>query len=39
MGTHSSILAWKIPQTTEPDSYSAWNHKELDMTEHIQKKT
>ena len=31
MATHSSILAWKIPWTEEPDS--PWGHKELDTTE------
>ena len=24
MATHSSILAWKIPWTEEPGSYSPW---------------
>ena len=34
MATHSSILAWRIPWTLEPDLlYSPWSHKELDMTE------
>ena len=33
MATHSSILAWKIPWTKEPDRYSPWGHKELDTTE------
>ena len=33
MATHSSTLAWKIPWTEEPDSYSPWGHKESDMTE------
>ena len=33
MATHSSILAWKIPQTEEPGGlYSPRGHKELDMT-------
>ena len=27
-GTHSSILAWRVPWTEEP-----WGHKELDTTE------
>ena len=27
MATHSSILAWKIPWTEEPGSYSPWGHK------------
>ena len=29
--THSSILAWRIPQTEEPGRL--WGHKESDMTE------
>ena len=33
MATHSSILAWKIPQSEETDGYSPWGCKELDMTE------
>ena len=33
MATHSSILAWRIPWTEEPDGYSPWGNKELDMTE------
>ena len=32
METHSSILAWKIPQTEEPSG--PWGCKESDMTEH-----
>ena len=32
MATHSSILAWKIPWTEEPDC-SPWGCKESDMTE------
>ena len=32
MATHSSILAWKIPQTEEAGG--PWGCKELDMTEH-----
>jgi len=24
MATHSSILAWRIPQTEEPGGYSPW---------------
>ena len=31
--THSSILAWRIPWTEEPDGLQSWGHKELDMTE------
>ena len=30
MATHSSILAWKIPQAVEP---SPWGHKESDTVE------
>ena len=33
METHSSILAWKIPQTEEPGGYSPWGCKKSDMTE------
>ena len=33
MATHSSTLAWKIPQMEELVGYSPWGHKELDMTE------
>ena len=32
MATHSSIHAWRIPWTEEPDSYSPWGHKESDTT-------
>ena len=37
-GGHSntlSILAWRIPWTEEPSSYSPWGHKESDMTEQL----
>ena len=31
MATHSSILAWKTPQTEEPGGlFSPWGHKESD---------
>ena len=38
MATHSSILAWRIPQIPTVGQrnlvgYSPWAHKELDMTE------
>ena len=33
MATNSSILAWKIPWTKEPDRYSPWGHRESDTTE------
>ena len=33
MTTHSSVLAWRIPQMEEPGGlYSPRGHKELDMT-------
>ena len=32
MATHSSILAWKIPWTEEPDGLQFMCHKELDTT-------
>ena len=32
MATHSSILAWRIPQSEEPAGYNPWRCKELDMT-------
>ena len=35
MATHSSILAWEIPWTEEPDSYSLWGCKESDRTEQL----
>ena len=36
MATHASILAWRIPWTEEPGSYSPWGHKESDTTEATQ---
>ena len=33
MATHSNILAWRIPWTEEPASYSLWGHKESGKTE------
>ena len=33
MGTHSSILAWRIPWTEEPGGCSPWGPKESDTTE------
>ena len=33
MATYSSILAWRIPRTEEPGSYSPWGCKELDTTQ------
>ena len=35
MTIHSSILAWRIPWTEEPDGYSSRGHKELDTTERL----
>ena len=32
-GSHSSILAWKIPWTEEPGRLQSWSRKESDMTE------
>ena len=31
--THSSILAWRIPQIEEPSETQSMGHKELDTTE------
>ena len=33
MGTHSSILAWRIPWTEEPGGCSPWGPEESDTTE------
>ena len=33
MATHSSILAWRITMTEEPDSYSPQTGKELETSE------
>ena len=33
MATHSSILAWRIPQTEEPAGYSPWGRTESGTTE------
>ena len=33
MATHTNILAWEIPWTEEPGSYSSWGHKESDTTQ------
>ena len=35
MATHSSILAWRIPQTKEPGELPSMGRKELDTTEQI----
>ena len=29
LATHSSILAWEIPWTGEPEVYSPWGHKRV----------
>ena len=34
MATHSSILAWEIPQRSLA-SYSSWGHKESEKTEQL----
>ena len=34
MATHSSILAWRIPQTEEPGGPQSLGLQELDTTEH-----
>ena len=33
MATHSSILAWRIPWTEDPDRLQSRGHKEVDTTE------
>ena len=35
MATHSSILAWKIPWTEEPDRLQSMGSQESDMTEQL----
>ena len=35
MATHSSILAWRIPQTEEPGGPQSMGHKESDTTERL----
>ena len=37
MGTHSSIPAWRIPWTEDPDGYSPQGLRESDMTERLSK--
>ena len=34
MATHSSILAWRIPWTQEPDGLQSMGLQRLDVTEH-----
>ena len=33
MATHSSVLAWRIPETGEPDGLRLWGRTESDTTE------
>ena len=36
IATHSSVLAWRIPQTEEPGGlYSPWGHRESGRTEQL----
>ena len=35
MATHSSILAWEIPRTEEPDGLQSWGCKESDTTKQL----
>ena len=35
MATHSSILAWRIPWTEDPERLKSMSHKELDKTERL----
>ena len=35
-GTHSNILAWRIPWTEVPGRLQSMGHKELDTTETVQ---
>ena len=37
MATHSSILAWRTPQTEEPGGLQPTGHKESDTTEATQR--
>ena len=36
MAIHSTILAWKIPWTEEPDGLQSRGHKESDTTERLE---
>ena len=38
MAAHSSILAWRIPWTEEPDGYSPWGCEEPDTSECLTQK-
>ena len=33
MATHSSVLAWRIPEMAEPGGLHLWGHTESDTTE------
>ena len=35
MATHSSLLAWRIPWTEEPDGLQSMGSQELDTTERL----
>ena len=35
IATHSSVHAWRIPWTEEPEELSPWGQKELDTTERL----
>ena len=35
LATHSSSLAWRIPQTRSLTGYSPWGHKESDTTKQL----
>ena len=35
MATHSSILAWRIPRTEEPDGLQSMGSQRVDMTERL----
>ena len=35
MATHSSVLAWRSPQTEEPSGLQSWGRKETDTTEQL----
>ena len=35
MATHSSVLAWRSPQTEEPGGLQSWGRKESDTTEQL----
>ena len=35
MGTHSSILAWRVPRTEEPGGLQSMGHRKLDTTEQL----